>query len=146
MSAKMHLVSVAKPSHPELVRLVIPADARYLAAVRLVAAAVASDLDFTVDDIDELRMGVDEAVAVLIGHSDRDDRIDLSFTLSRSGPSMLLVEGTLVDDDGAAVERPAPDGDPVDPLARRIVAAVTDACALGASSFRLEKATSIAGG
>lgn len=123
---------------PDVVRLAVPADARYLSAVRLVAASLATDLDFTVDDIDELRMAVDEATAVLIGNASNAAVIRLVFTLTRQEPAMLGVDGSIdATIDGSTVS------DTVDPLARRIVAAVVDRCTLTASSFALEKSSSL---
>lgn len=119
---------------PETVRLSVPADARYLSAVRLVAAALASDLDFTVDDIEELRMAVDEAVAVLISNAPERSSIAIEFTLIGDGAPCLHVEGALDREPAAGL---------VDPLAHRIVAAVVDRCALGAAAFTFEKSSSL---
>lgn len=120
---------------PDVVRLSVPSDVRYLSAVRLVAAALATDLDFTVDDIEELRMAVDEAVAVLVANASGAAVIRLVFTLTRQEPALLRVDGSI---DGAA------SSDAVDPLARRIIAAVVDRCTLSASEFAIEKSSSLA--
>lgn len=119
---------------PDVVRLAVPADARFLSAVRLVAAALATDLDFTVDDIDELRMAVDEAAAVLIGNATDSTVIRLVFTMTRQEPAMLSVDGSI---DGETATGT------VDPLARRIIAAVVDRCTLGPGTFALEKSSSL---
>jgi anti-sigma regulatory factor (Ser/Thr protein kinase) len=50
----------------ETIRLRLPADARHAATARVVAASLAADLGFDVDEIDDLRLGVNEAVAVLL--------------------------------------------------------------------------------
>jgi serine/threonine-protein kinase RsbW len=134
----MHLVTSdeqGKTSEaPEVVRLTVPADPRYLSAVRLVAAALATDLDFTVDDIEELRMAVDEAAAVLISNASDGSSIRLAFTITRAAPAFLGVDGSI--DGGLST-------DAVDPLARRIVAAVVDRCTLNAGGFSLEKSSSL---
>ena len=60
----------------EVIRLSVPAEPGYLTVVRTAAAAVAGRLGATVDDIEDLRIAVNEACAVLLTHA--DDRADLS--------------------------------------------------------------------
>jgi serine/threonine-protein kinase RsbW len=48
------------------VRLSIPARSRYLRLARLTAAGIASDLGFTLQGIEDVRVAVDEACAILI--------------------------------------------------------------------------------
>ena len=50
----------------DLVILRLPAQGAYLSVVRTATASLASRLDFTIDDIDDLRIAVDEACAVLL--------------------------------------------------------------------------------
>jgi serine/threonine-protein kinase RsbW len=44
----------------------LPAQAAYLSVLRTATAALASRLDFTLDDIEDLRIAVDEACAMLL--------------------------------------------------------------------------------
>jgi serine/threonine-protein kinase RsbW len=48
------------------VRITLPADGAYLSVLRTATAALASRLDFTLDDIEDLRIAVDEACALLL--------------------------------------------------------------------------------
>ena len=51
---------------PAEVRLTIPADSAYVAVPRAVVGNLAARNDFTVDSIDNLRIAVDEACALLL--------------------------------------------------------------------------------
>jgi serine/threonine-protein kinase RsbW len=51
--------------HPD-VMLRIPADSAYLAVLRTATAGLAARLDFTLDDIEDLRIAVDEACAMVL--------------------------------------------------------------------------------
>ena len=44
----------------------IPADSAYLAVLRTATAGLAARLDFTLDDIEDLRIAVDEACAMVL--------------------------------------------------------------------------------
>jgi serine/threonine-protein kinase RsbW len=48
------------------IELTIPPDPRLLRLVRLVASGLASTAGFTVDELDDLRIAVDEAVSALL--------------------------------------------------------------------------------
>lgn len=50
----------------DAVRITLPADGVYLSVLRTATAALASRLDFTLDDIEDLRIAVDEACALLL--------------------------------------------------------------------------------
>lgn len=54
------------------VRLVVPAAPEYLRLVRLTAAGLASRLGFTFDEVEDLRIAVDELCFHLLGDSDDD--------------------------------------------------------------------------
>jgi serine/threonine-protein kinase RsbW len=55
------------------VRLVVPAAPEYLRLVRLTAAGMASRLHFTFDEVEDLRIAVDELCFHLLGSDDGDD-------------------------------------------------------------------------
>jgi serine/threonine-protein kinase RsbW len=63
------------------VELRVPASGAYVSVLRTAAAALAARLDFTVDDIEDLRIAVDEACAVLIPLADADARLTARFDL-----------------------------------------------------------------
>jgi serine/threonine-protein kinase RsbW len=52
------------------VEIRLPTDSAYLTVLRTATAAVAARLDFTLDDIEDLRIAVDEACALLLRHAD----------------------------------------------------------------------------
>src|SRR5690606_33862371 len=47
----------------------MPADSAYLSALRTATAGLAARLDFTLDEIEDLRIGVDEACAMLLAQA-----------------------------------------------------------------------------
>jgi len=50
----------------DVVELRLPADPAYLGVVRTATAGLAARLDFTLDEIEDLRIAVDEACAILL--------------------------------------------------------------------------------
>ena len=100
------------------VELDVPLASRYASTVRAVAASVGADLGFSVDDIDDLRLGVNEAVSIL---SDIDD------------PTQARIHIRFETDGGAVTVRCSRQGvaqpvveDDIDVLARRILDVVVD--------------------
>jgi serine/threonine-protein kinase RsbW len=61
------------------VSLTIPADGAYLSILRTATAGVAARLDFTLDGIEDLRMAVDEACALLLPQSNADSNLHCKF-------------------------------------------------------------------
>ena len=53
----------------DTVELTVPADPAYLSVLRTVIASLAAQRDFTLDEIDDLRIAVDEAGALLLPHA-----------------------------------------------------------------------------
>ncbi len=75
------------------VDLRVPADPAYLAILRTAAAALAVRLDLTLDDIEDLRIAVDEACALLLDHRAHPGQ-DLSATFTMHADSLeVLVTG-----------------------------------------------------
>jgi serine/threonine-protein kinase RsbW len=56
----------AQPTDSDIVLLTVPADGAYLGVLRTAAAGLAARLHFTLDEIEDLRIAVDEACAMLI--------------------------------------------------------------------------------
>src|SRR5687768_3981447 len=69
----------------EVIRLSVPAEAGYLTVVRTAAAAVAGRLNATVDDIEDLRIAVNEACAVLLAHADAGADLSCRFEIGDDG-------------------------------------------------------------
>ena len=61
----------------------IPAEGAYLSVLRTATAGLAARLDFTLDEIEDLRIAVDEACAMLLGQAVADARLECDFTLGR---------------------------------------------------------------
>ena len=72
------------------VRLSIPADSAYIAVPRSVVGHLAARNDFTVDAIDDLRIAVDEACALLLPQA-TDGVLDCVFVIE---PPLLTVSTT----------------------------------------------------
>jgi serine/threonine-protein kinase RsbW len=80
------------------VQLVMPADPEFLRLARVTAMGLASRLSFTIDEIDDLRIAIDELVFGLIGTKGRPGRVTMRYALLEAG---LEVRGTGTFDDGA---------------------------------------------
>ena len=66
----------------EGISIKIPASPEYLQVVRLVAAGLASRLSFTLEDIEDLKIAVDELSAYITGAHGRSGTLAVSFTLN----------------------------------------------------------------
>jgi serine/threonine-protein kinase RsbW len=75
----------------ETVRMVIPATPSYLGVLRLVAAGLASRLSFTIDEIEDLKIGVDELSAYLTGPQGREGTMEIAFRVEGSS---ITITGT----------------------------------------------------
>ena len=60
----------------------MPADGAYLSVLRTATAGLAARLDFTLDDIEDLRIAVDEACAMLLSQAIPGSSLECSFALS----------------------------------------------------------------
>ena len=63
----------------DTVSINIPASPEYIRVVRLVAAGLASRLRFTIDEIDDLKIAVDELSAYLTGAQGRQGDLRIEF-------------------------------------------------------------------
>lgn len=80
----------------------IPADVVYVSTLRLTAASLAARCDLTIDDIEDLRLAVDEACALLLPHASGGAPLEARFELA-SG--RLAVETSVRTDDTAEPDR-----------------------------------------
>jgi serine/threonine-protein kinase RsbW len=87
---------------PDVVSMTVPADVAYVSTLRLTAASLAARCDLTVDDIEDLRLAVDEACALLLPHATPASVIAAHFELT-SG--RLVVETTVATEDVAEPDR-----------------------------------------
>ena len=99
------------------VQLIVPAEPGSARLARLVAAALAADADFSVDDTEDLRVAVSELVALLVeGAEDTTDKITLGYLRSADG---VEITGS------RAMQSPV-DGAKPDDLALEILRVVVD--------------------
>ncbi|MGO4255332.1 ATP-binding protein [Marmoricola sp. RAF53] len=60
----------------------VPAETAYVAVVRMATAGIAARLDFTLDDIEDLRMAVNEACAMVLARARPEADLIASYRLS----------------------------------------------------------------
>ncbi len=117
----------------EQVRLTMPATPQLLRVARLTAAGLASRLGFSFDQVEDVKIAVDELCFALVGTKGRDGSLTLVYRLQAD---RLIIEGTGDFADGEA--RPA-----TSELSTRILSAVVDEHGVderdGAIRFRLVK-------
>jgi serine/threonine-protein kinase RsbW len=73
----------------ETVRLIVPASLEYIRIVRLTASGIASRLGFDVDEIEDLRVAIDELASMVVERSAAGD-LELAFT---TADHQLTIEG-----------------------------------------------------
>jgi serine/threonine-protein kinase RsbW len=64
------------------VELRLPTDSAYVSVLRTTTAGLAARLDFTIDDIEDLRIAVGEASAMVLPEAADDSDLDCTFHLS----------------------------------------------------------------
>lgn len=109
------------------IALAIPGDSRFVATARVVAASLGVELEFSVDEIEELRIGVDELATMLVEVSD-GDTIELRYRLTDDS---LEVDGNTASTDDLA--------DQVDAITRKIFESVVDRYEFGPGCGTIEK-------
>jgi serine/threonine-protein kinase RsbW len=81
----------------DVVTVRLPAASAYLSVLRTATAGLAARLDFTLDEIEDLRIAVDEACAMLLAQAvpgtDLDCEFELTADAMRIAVSVLTVEG-----------------------------------------------------
>ena len=119
-------------------RLILPAQPRSLRLARLAASSLAADLDWSVDDIDDLRIAVDELCAALIASAPDAATLEVAFRQDGEG---LAIEGQCDGCEGIVS---------LDPFAREMLDLTTDGFEVeGEGStrrFRLAKRPTAEGG
>jgi len=68
-------VTHSGPADGDIVELTVPADPAYVSVLRTVTASLAARRDFTIEEIDDLRIAVDEASSLLLPHTAPDSRL-----------------------------------------------------------------------
>jgi len=81
----------------DFVQLRLPADGAYLSVLRTATAGLAARLDFTLDEIEDLRIAVDEACAMLLPDAIEGGDLTCIFTLTENA---LVVSVSVPTTDG----------------------------------------------
>ena len=86
----------------DAVEIRLPADSAYLAVLRTATAGLAARLDFTLDEIEDLRIAVDEACAMLLPQALPSSQLTCKFRLTTE---TIEVTVTIPTSDGLLPER-----------------------------------------
>jgi serine/threonine-protein kinase RsbW len=118
--------------HDGSVALSLPADPRHLRLARLTASGFSADLGFSLDEVEELRLAVGEASALLVEHAAAGARLTVRY---HDDDGELVVEGRCPADAGSPLT--------VDPVAEAVLANTVDTFEVDrdgeANRFRLAK-------
>lgn len=88
----------------QVVVLTVPADAAYVSTVRLTAASVAARSDLTIDEVDDLRLAVDEACSILLPHAASPD-LEVHFTVGAGTLTAVVSIGIDEHDETTELDR-----------------------------------------
>lgn len=115
------------PSH-DRIELTVPLRTEFASTVRTVAASLGADLGFSVDEIDDVRLGISEVFSVLVDAADDGSgRAHVVFAAGRNHLEVgITADGWLED-----VE--------LDELATNILRSVTDEFDVGAAGVTMTK-------
>lgn len=112
----------------------IPASPEYLKVVRLIVSGLGARLRFTIDDIEDLKIAVDELSAYLTGAQGREGTLDIGFEIH---DDRIDIKGSGRFSAGTTVRTELTE------LSRMILETVVDEAVLeksnGAPTFRLSK-------
>jgi hypothetical protein len=100
----------------EEVLVSLPADPQLLRVARLTAANLAGRLGFTFDEVEDVKIAVDELCFALVGSRGREGTLSLRYQL---GTDRIAIEGWGTFTDGQAVQTPSE-------LSAQILAATVD--------------------
>jgi serine/threonine-protein kinase RsbW len=93
-------------SDGDVVEVRVPADVGYVSILRLAAAGLGARCELTIDDIEDLRLAVDEACALLLPHARPASTLDARFELAHGRldvqASVTSVKGAQLDRNGFA--------------------------------------------
>ena len=102
----------------DVVLLAVPASGAWLGVLRTATASLASRLQFTLDEIEDLRIAVDEACAILLALASLDAVLSCRFTVTEDA---LTVDASVPTDNPATVRLPSNES-----FAWQVLSALTD--------------------
>ena len=88
----------------DVVLLAVPASGAWLGVLRTATASLASRLQFTLDEIEDLRIAVDEACAILLALASLDAVLSCRFTVTSNA---LTVDASVPTDNPSSVRLPS---------------------------------------
>ncbi len=106
--------------------MVIPAIPQMVSVTRTAAATLAAEVEFTLDDLDNVRIAVNELVSILVESEPADGNVTVKFGLESVDVFTMTASVS------SPRRKPA-----LDPLSRHIVAAVADAFSVEVDVCRL---------
>jgi serine/threonine-protein kinase RsbW len=80
----------AAPAAEDRVTIRMPAEGAYLSVLRTATAGLAARLDFTLDEIEDLRIAVDEACGLLLSQASPGADLDCDFTLAEDSMTIAV--------------------------------------------------------
>jgi serine/threonine-protein kinase RsbW len=102
----------------DVVLLAVPAAGAWLGVLRTATASLATRLQFTLDEIEDLRIAVDEACAILLALASLDAVLSCRFTVTEDA---LTVDASVPTDTPASVRLPSNES-----FAWQVLSALTD--------------------
>jgi serine/threonine-protein kinase RsbW len=81
----------------DVVLLTVPADVGYLGVLRTATAGLAARLHFALDEIEDLRIAVDEACAMLLAIASRGAELQCRFAVSDDALAVEVAVSTVRD-------------------------------------------------
>jgi serine/threonine-protein kinase RsbW len=79
----------------DVVLLTVPADVGYLGVLRTATAGLAARLHFALDEIEDLRIAVDEACAMLLAVASRGAELECRFSVTDDALSVEVAVNTV---------------------------------------------------
>jgi serine/threonine-protein kinase RsbW len=79
----------------DVVLLTVPADVGYLGVLRTATAGLAARLHFALDEIEDLRIAVDEACAMLLAVASRGAELECCFSVTHDALSVEVAVNTV---------------------------------------------------
>lgn len=83
---------VVTSQSPDRVEITVPLRSAYLSTLRTMAATLGADAGFSIDEIDDVRLGIGEVVAALLdaASADGDERVTATFLTGRDELAVMI--------------------------------------------------------
>ncbi|UUW87360.1 anti-sigma factor [Pimelobacter simplex] len=125
MSETSTLAAGGVTDEPDEVALRLPADGAYASVLRTLTAGLAARVDFTMDDIEDLRIAVSEAAAMVLDEADAGAVLDCRFELGAGRLALSI-----------AADAAAPSSPDYESFGWQVLATLADEAAIDAAPGR----------